>query len=44
LLLGREIDHDNSANNGEALLILGFIWFYNKLNRKNQWVIPWEDG
>jgi hypothetical protein len=30
LLLGREIDHDKLANNGEALLTLGLVWFYAK--------------
>ena len=30
LLLGREIDLDNLAKNGEALLTLGLVWFYAK--------------
>ena len=31
LLLSEEIRTDKLANNGEALLILGLVWFYTKL-------------
>jgi len=31
LLLSVEMQNDKLANNGEALLILGLVWFYTKL-------------